>query len=99
MSRPPRTLWVSTARETRGGVAAYVNLLATTPLWSRWGVRHVATHRDGPAATKVAVFVGALLRIAAELLFRRLAGERGLAQRIELATRLIKRGSGELPPG
>lgn len=34
----------------------------------------------------------------AELLFRRLAGDRDPAQRIELPTRLIVRGSGELPP-
>lgn len=71
MSRPPRTLWVSTSRETRGGVAAYVNLMATTPLWARWNVRHVATHRDGSALRKVRVFAGALLRIAAEMLVRR----------------------------
>src|SRR6202012_2534970 len=35
-------------------------------------------------------------RTAAELLFRRLAGEHGRPQRIELPTRLIPRGSGEL---
>jgi LacI family transcriptional regulator len=52
-----------------------------------------------PGITVVAQEPGEMGRIAAELLFRRLAGERGLAQRIELATRLIKRGSGELPPG
>jgi LacI family transcriptional regulator len=37
-------------------------------------------------------------RLAAELLFRRLAGERGPAQRITLSTHLIVRGSGEVPP-
>ncbi|MBC3841421.1 LacI family transcriptional regulator [Streptacidiphilus sp. 4-A2] len=36
-------------------------------------------------------------RTAAELLFRRLAGDRGAPQRIELPTRLLPRGSGELP--
>jgi LacI family transcriptional regulator len=36
-------------------------------------------------------------RTAAELLFRRLRGERGAAQRLEIPTRLIPRGSGELP--
>ena len=51
-----------------------------------------------PGLTVVAQEPAEMGRIAAELLFRRLAGERGLAQRIELATRLIKRGSGELPP-
>jgi LacI family transcriptional regulator len=38
-------------------------------------------------------------RIAAELLFGRLAGDGGPARRVELATRLITRGSGEIPPG
>jgi LacI family transcriptional regulator len=37
-------------------------------------------------------------RKAAELLYRRLAGENGPVQRIELATQLIVRGSGEIPP-
>jgi LacI family transcriptional regulator len=36
--------------------------------------------------------------IAAELLFRRLSGEQGPARRIELPTRLVIRGSGEIPP-
>jgi LacI family transcriptional regulator len=52
-----------------------------------------------PGLTVVAQDPAEMGRIAAELLFRRLAGEPGAAQRIELATRLIKRGSGELPPG
>jgi LacI family transcriptional regulator, galactose operon repressor len=36
--------------------------------------------------------------LAAELLFRRLAGDRGPAERTEIATQLIERGSGETPP-
>jgi LacI family transcriptional regulator len=52
-----------------------------------------------PGLTVVAQDPAEMGRIAAELLFRRLAGEHGAAQRIELATRLIRRGSGELPPG
>lgn len=50
-----------------------------------------------PGITVVAQNPAEMGRIAAELLFRRLAGERGPAQRIELPTRLIRRGSGELP--
>ncbi|HEY2442998.1 MAG TPA: LacI family DNA-binding transcriptional regulator [Streptosporangiaceae bacterium] len=52
-----------------------------------------------PGITVVAQDPGEMGRIAAGLLFRRLTGEGGPAQRIELATRLIVRGSGEIPPG
>ncbi len=51
-----------------------------------------------PGVTVVAQNPGEMGRRAAQLLFRRLAGERGPAQRIELATTLIVRGSGEIPP-
>jgi LacI family transcriptional regulator len=37
-------------------------------------------------------------RVAAELLFRRLRGDTGPPEHIELPVRLIARGSGELPP-
>jgi LacI family transcriptional regulator len=50
-----------------------------------------------PGITVVAQDVARLGRVAAELLFRRLAGDRGPAERIEVATQLIQRGSGELP--
>ncbi|MET8161581.1 LacI family DNA-binding transcriptional regulator [Sphaerisporangium sp. NPDC005289] len=51
-----------------------------------------------PAITVVAQDPIGLGRTAAELLFRRLAGENGPVERIRLPTRLISRGSGELPP-
>ena len=41
---------------------------------------------------------GEMGRIAAELLFQRVAGDGGPARRVELATRLIARGSGEIAP-
>jgi LacI family transcriptional regulator len=50
-----------------------------------------------PPITVVAQDPGEMGRLAAELLFRRLAGERGPAQRITLSTQLIVRGSGEVP--
>ncbi|MCX4750838.1 LacI family transcriptional regulator [Kitasatospora sp. NBC_01287] len=50
-----------------------------------------------PPVTVIAQDPAGLGRTAAELLFARLAGERGPAQRIELPARLIPRGSGELP--
>jgi LacI family transcriptional regulator len=39
----------------------------------------------------------ALGKTAADLLFRRLQGYRGPVQTIEIATRLVPRGSGEIP--
>jgi LacI family transcriptional regulator len=51
-----------------------------------------------PATTVIAQDTAGLGRIAAELLFQRLAGDRDPARRIELPTRLIVRGSGEIPP-
>jgi LacI family transcriptional regulator len=51
-----------------------------------------------PAVTVVAQDPTGLGREAAELLFRRLGGDQGPARHIELPTRLIPRGSGELPP-
>nr|WP_203625281.1 LacI family DNA-binding transcriptional regulator [Streptomyces sp. SID9913] len=51
-----------------------------------------------PGVTVVAQDAAALGRTAAERLFRRLDGTLPLAERIELPTRLITRGSGELAP-
>nr|WP_184541299.1 LacI family DNA-binding transcriptional regulator [Streptosporangium becharense] len=51
-----------------------------------------------PGVTVVAQDPVRLGATAAELLFRRLAGDRGTPERVELPTRLIPRGSGELPP-
>ncbi|GAA1983628.1 LacI family DNA-binding transcriptional regulator [Kitasatospora viridis] len=48
--------------------------------------------------TVVAQDPAAMGRLAAELLFRRMAGGGAEPQRFEIATRLIARGSGELPP-
>ena len=66
-----RVLCVSTSLRTRGGIASYVRLLQETELWPRWRMRHVATHRDGSAAVKIAVFATALVRYVGELLLRR----------------------------
>lgn len=49
-----------------------------------------------PGITVVAQDVTELGRTAAEMLLRRIAGEAGPAQRVELGTRLITRGSGEI---
>ncbi|MFD7922022.1 LacI family DNA-binding transcriptional regulator [Streptomyces sp. NPDC059740] len=52
-----------------------------------------------PAVTVVAQDPASLGRTAAGLLFRRLEGVAEPPQRVEVPTRLITRGSGELPPG
>ncbi|HYZ52583.1 MAG TPA: LacI family DNA-binding transcriptional regulator [Streptosporangiaceae bacterium] len=51
-----------------------------------------------PGVTVVAQDPAEMGRRAAELLYGRLAGDHSPTQRIELATRLIMRGSGEIPP-
>ncbi|MER5295186.1 LacI family DNA-binding transcriptional regulator [Streptomyces pharetrae] len=51
-----------------------------------------------PGVTVVAQDAAALGRTAAERLFRQLDGSLVVPERIELPTRLITRGSGELPP-
>ncbi|MFC0598566.1 LacI family DNA-binding transcriptional regulator [Streptomyces palmae] len=51
-----------------------------------------------PAVTVVAQDAARLGRTAAEMLFRRLDGAAGEPRRVELPTRLIARGSGEIPP-
>jgi LacI family transcriptional regulator len=51
-----------------------------------------------PGITVVAQDPAELGRTAAETLFRRLDGAHDAPKRVELPTRLIARGSGELPP-
>ncbi|MFG2295768.1 LacI family DNA-binding transcriptional regulator [Streptomyces sp. NPDC048603] len=51
-----------------------------------------------PGVTVVAQDAAALGRVATERLFARLEGDRPAPERIVLPTRLIPRGSGELPP-
>ncbi|MEZ0074850.1 LacI family DNA-binding transcriptional regulator [Planotetraspora sp. GP83] len=48
--------------------------------------------------TVVAQDPSGLGRTAAELLFRRMSGDAGPPRRVELPTRIIERGSGEIPP-
>ncbi|MFI6906414.1 LacI family DNA-binding transcriptional regulator [Nonomuraea sp. NPDC050394] len=51
-----------------------------------------------PGVTVIAQDPAGLGRVASELLFRRLAGDRGPAQHLQLPVRLIARGSGEQAP-
>lgn len=41
---------------TRGGVSSFVVSMASTPLWEKWNVKHIATHRDGSALAKIGQF-------------------------------------------
>ncbi|WP_211361719.1 glycosyltransferase family 4 protein [Pseudonocardia cypriaca] len=66
-----KVLMVSTSMRTRGGVASYVRMLRGTPLWERWLVEHIASHRDGSRTVKVAVFARALGQYVVALLLRR----------------------------
>lgn len=66
-----RALTASTSLQTRGGISSYVRMLRDTPLWSRWRMVHVPTHRDGGTGTKIRTFLRALPRFTAELVVRR----------------------------
>ena len=66
-----RVLWVSTSTETRGGVSTYVRTMQQTPLWDEWGIRHIATHRDGSVAARLAAFVRGAGSFLWELTVRR----------------------------
>ena len=67
----PTALWVSTSTETKGGVSTFVRSMLTTPLREQWGISHVASHRDGSAAAKVAQFLVALVRFTHRMAWRR----------------------------
>ncbi len=63
-----RALWVSTSTATHGGIATYVKTMQQTRLWDDWQIRHVTTHRDGSAVTKMAAFAGGTVLFLVELI-------------------------------
>jgi glycosyltransferase involved in cell wall biosynthesis len=67
----PTALWVSTSTETKGGVSTFVRSMLTTPLGQRWRISHLASHRDGSTATKVAQFLVALARFTHRMAWHR----------------------------
>lgn len=69
--RARRVLWVSTSTDTRGGVATFVRTMQRTPMWDRWQVRHVTTHRNGSLAARVAAFAVGIGSFGRELVLRR----------------------------
>ena len=58
---PRVAVWVSTSRLTRGGIASFVRTMESTPLFQRWRVREVATHRNGSPAVRVLAFAVGLI--------------------------------------
>ena len=64
-------LWVSTSTATRGGVASYIRTMQQTPLWRRWAIVHVASHRNGSPATRAVAFAVGTAAFLRELLLRR----------------------------
>lgn len=66
-----RAIWVSTSVQTRGGVATYVRTMQRTPLWQRWDIRHVATHRNGSVPARVVAFGAGAGAFVLELVVRR----------------------------
>ncbi|MET8143896.1 LacI family DNA-binding transcriptional regulator [Sphaerisporangium sp. NPDC005288] len=91
---PPTALFTGNGQLT---VAALRSLPTPRPAIVGFDDFELADLLD-PAITVVAQDPIGLGRTAAELLFRRLAGENGPVEHIQLPTHLIPRGSGELPP-
>lgn len=71
MVRGRRVLWVSTSTGTRGGVASYVRTMQGTPLWERWSIDHVVTHRNGSVPLRVGTFLTGAAAFLRELALRR----------------------------
>lgn len=57
-----RLIMLGTACETRGGIAAVVNVYRAQGLFGRWPIDYVATHCDGGAARKLMTALAALFR-------------------------------------
>jgi LacI family transcriptional regulator len=80
-----------------------ITAIALRELWTAGAELAVVGFDDFELAdllgiTVVAQSTAEMGRIAAELLFQRLGGYRGEAKRLMIGTRLIVRGSGEIPP-
>ncbi|MFC6082090.1 LacI family DNA-binding transcriptional regulator [Sphaerisporangium aureirubrum] len=96
---PPTALLTGNGRTTMTALRAINSMAAPSPLaivgFDDFELADLLT----PAVTVIAQDPVRLGRTAAELLFHRLSGAGGPAERVQLPTRLIPRGSGELPPG
>ena len=70
MSRP-RVLIVGPGPDSAGGVWAVINTLTRSTLACDFSLRHIATHRDGPAKVKLQAAASGIARVARELAFRK----------------------------
>lgn len=66
-----RIVMLGTRPDGRGGVATVVSVLAEAGMFERCGIEYLATHAEGSAVRKLAVFTWAGLRLAALTLFGR----------------------------
>jgi len=61
--RYARLIMLGTAFDTRGGIAAAINVYRAQGLFERWPIEYVPTHCDGGAVRKLLTAVKALLRV------------------------------------
>ncbi|MHC6212169.1 glycosyltransferase family 4 protein [Rhodococcus ruber] len=54
-------VWASTSMTTRGGVGSFVRTMHDTPLWDRWDIEHVSTHRNGSKPARIGAFANGLV--------------------------------------
>ncbi|XVQ84430.1 LacI family DNA-binding transcriptional regulator [Microbispora siamensis] len=101
-SDPPTALLTGNGRTTVETLRALASLTDAADASAAGGLALVGFDdfelADLLGITVVAQDPARLGRTAADLLFMRLSGDEGPTSRIELATRLVPRGSGERPP-
>lgn len=94
---PPTALFTTNSRTTKAVLGA-MRLMGVHPALIGFDDFELADLMTPPVTT-IAQDPWASGEAAAELLFERIAGRGGPERRVVLGTRLITRGSGELPPG
>ena len=62
-------LWASTS--ARGGISAFVDTMAESPVWSEWNVRLLATHSNGNMPSRLGKFAKGLYQYLVQLAFDR----------------------------
>ncbi|MGH3942773.1 MAG: glycosyltransferase family 4 protein [Pseudonocardiaceae bacterium] len=87
-----RVLWVSTSLATRGGISSCLRTLRNSPLWEKWSVEHIATHRNGSAVARLlafahglVIFVGALARRRPDLVHLHMSSYGSFVRKATLA--------------